>query len=168
MLDALLVNAQDRSLPVDLVSTWMGRRHPRLSNVKRNARIRSLKRWLLSGRGQQPNLHLRRSLLADFGDRSWSEHSTAVDVILLEGVSQMEQLVSLSGFWNQRPLIVLLTGHGQEPMNSIYSIAYSLPDNAERLLLREVNLSASQAKPQRCRVLLNLRLYPTVCTIFWS
>lgn len=80
--------AQDRSLPVDLVSTWMKRRHPRLSNVKRNARIRSLKRWLLSGRGQQPNLHLRRSLLADFGDRSWSEHSTAVDVILLEGVSQ--------------------------------------------------------------------------------
>ena len=80
--------AQDRSLPVDLVSTWMRRKHPRLSNVKRNARIRSLKRWLLSGRGQQPNLHLRRSLLADFGDRSWSEHSQAVDVILLEGVSQ--------------------------------------------------------------------------------
>ena len=80
--------AQDRSLPADLVSTWMRRRHPRLSNVKRNARIRSLKRWLLSGRGQQPNLHLRRSLLADFGDRSWSEHTTAVDVILLEGVSQ--------------------------------------------------------------------------------
>ena len=80
--------AQDRSLPVDLVSTWMRRRHPRLSNVKRNARIRSLKRWLLSGRGQQPNLHLRRSLLADFGDRSWSEHTKAVDVILLEGVSQ--------------------------------------------------------------------------------
>jgi hypothetical protein len=80
--------AQDRSLPVDLISTWMRRRHPRLSNVKRNARIRSLKRWLLSGRGQQPNLHVRRSLLADFGDRSWSEHSAAVDVILLEGVSQ--------------------------------------------------------------------------------
>ena len=80
--------AQDRSLPVDLVSTWMRRRHPRLSNVKRNARVRSLKRWLLSGRGQQPNLHLRRSLLADFGDRNWSEQSEAVDVILLEGVSQ--------------------------------------------------------------------------------
>lgn len=80
--------AQDRDLPVDIVSTWMRRRHPRLSNVKRNARVRSLKRWLLSGRGQQPNLHLRRSLLADFGDRSWSEHSKAVDVILLEGVSQ--------------------------------------------------------------------------------
>ena len=80
--------AQDRDLPVDIVSTWMRRRHPRLSNVKRNARVRSLKRWLLSGRGQQPNLHLRRSLLADFGDRSWSDHSKAVDVILLEGVSQ--------------------------------------------------------------------------------
>ena len=80
--------AQERSLPVDLVSTWMRRRHPRLSNVKRNARVRSLKRWLLSGRGQQPNLNLRRSLLADFGDRSWSEQSNAVDVILLEGVSQ--------------------------------------------------------------------------------
>ena len=80
--------AQDRSLPVDLVTTWMRRRHPRLSNVKRNARVRSLKRWLLSGRGQQPNLHLRRSLLADFGDRNWSEQSEAVDVILLEGVSQ--------------------------------------------------------------------------------
>ena len=80
--------AQDRSLPVDLVNTWMRRRHPRLSNVKRNARVRSLKRWLLSGRGQQPNLHLRRSLLADFGDRNWSEQSEAVDVILLEGVSQ--------------------------------------------------------------------------------
>lgn len=80
--------AQDRSLPVDLVSTWMRRRHPRLSKVKRNARVRSLKRWLLSGRGQQPNLHLRRSLLADFGDRNWSEQSEAVDVILLEGVSQ--------------------------------------------------------------------------------
>ena len=80
--------AQDRSLPVDLINTWMRRRHPRLSNVKRNARVRSLKRWLLSGRGQQPNLHLRRSLLADFGDRNWSEKSEAVDVILLEGVSQ--------------------------------------------------------------------------------
>ena len=80
--------AQDRSLPVDLVNTWMRRRHPRLSNVKRNARVRSLKRWLLSGRGQQPNLNLRRSLLADFGDRNWSEQSEAVDVILLEGVSQ--------------------------------------------------------------------------------
>ena len=80
--------AQDRSLPVDLINTWMRRRHPRLSNVKRNARVRSLKRWLLSGRGQQPNLHLRRSLLADFGDRNWSEQSEAVDVILLEGVSQ--------------------------------------------------------------------------------
>ena len=80
--------AQGRSLPVDLVNTWMRRRHPRLSNVKRNARVRSLKRWLLSGRGQQPNLHLRRSLLADFGDRNWSEQSEAVDVILLEGVSQ--------------------------------------------------------------------------------
>ncbi len=80
--------AQDRDLPVNIVSTWMRRRHPRLSNVKRNARVRSLKRWLLSGRGQQPNLHLRRSLLADFGDRSWSDHSKAVDVILLEGVSQ--------------------------------------------------------------------------------
>ena len=80
--------AQDRALPVDLVSTWMRRRHPRLSNVKRNARVRSLRRWLLSGRGQQPNLHLRRSLLADFGDRNWSEQSNAVDVILLEGVSQ--------------------------------------------------------------------------------
>ena len=80
--------AQDRSLPVDLINTWMRRRHPRLSNVKRNARVRSLKRWLLSGRGQQPNLHLRRSLLADFGDRKWSEQWEAVDVIHLEGVSQ--------------------------------------------------------------------------------
>ena len=42
----------------------------------------------MSGRGKQPHLNLRRALLADFGERTWKEHSNAIDVVLLEGISQ--------------------------------------------------------------------------------
>ena len=51
-------------------------------------RLRSLTRWLLSGRGKQPHLNLRRALLADFGERTWKEHPNAIDVVFLEGISQ--------------------------------------------------------------------------------
>jgi hypothetical protein len=77
-----------RSLPIDILGPWMKKRHPRLSPTKRKTRLRSLTRWLISGRGKQPNLNLRRDLLADFGERVWSEHSNAIDVVLLEGISQ--------------------------------------------------------------------------------
>ena len=77
-----------RDLPIDILGPWMKKRHPRLSPTKRKARLRSLTRWLLSGRGKQPNLHLRRFLLADFGERTWKEHSNAIDVVLLDGISQ--------------------------------------------------------------------------------
>jgi hypothetical protein len=76
------------SLPIDILGPWMRKRHPRLSTAKRKARLRSLTRWLLSGRGKQPHLNLRRALLADFGERTWKEHSNAIDVVLLEGISQ--------------------------------------------------------------------------------
>ncbi|MEC7113305.1 MAG: hypothetical protein VXW72_07165, partial [Candidatus Thermoplasmatota archaeon] len=66
----------------------MRKRHPRLSTAKRKGRLRSLTRWLLTGRGKQPHLNLRRALLADFGERTWMEHSNAIDVVLLEGISQ--------------------------------------------------------------------------------
>jgi hypothetical protein len=77
-----------RTLPIDILGPWMRKRHPRLSSTKRKARLRSLTRWLLSGRGKQPHLNLRRSLLADFGERTWKEHSNAIDVVLLDGISQ--------------------------------------------------------------------------------
>ena len=77
-----------RTLPIDILGPWMKKRHPRLSSTKRKARLRSLTRWLLSGRGKQPHLNLRRSLLADFGERTWKEHSNAIDVVLLDGISQ--------------------------------------------------------------------------------
>lgn len=77
-----------RSLPIDILDPWMRKRHPRLSSTKRKARLRTLTRWLLSGRGKQPSLNLRRSLLADFGERKWKEHTTAIDVVLLDGISQ--------------------------------------------------------------------------------
>ena len=77
-----------RSLPIDILGPWMRKRHPRLSAAKRKTRLRSLTRWLLSGRGKQPHLNLRRALLADFGERTWKEHSNAIDVVLLEGISQ--------------------------------------------------------------------------------
>ena len=77
-----------RSLPIDILGPWMKKRHPRLSSAKRKARLRSLTRWLLSGRGKQPHLHLRRALLADFGERTWKEQSNAIDVVLLDGISQ--------------------------------------------------------------------------------
>ena len=77
-----------RSLPIDILGPWMRKRHPRLSAAKRKARLRSLTRWLLTGRGKQPHLNLRRALLADFGERTWMEHSNAIDVVLLEGISQ--------------------------------------------------------------------------------
>ena len=77
-----------RSLPIDILGPWMRKRHPRLSTAKRKARLRSLTRWLLTGRGKQPHLNLRRALLADFGERTWMEHSNAIDVVLLEGISQ--------------------------------------------------------------------------------
>ena len=77
-----------RSLPIDILGPWMKKRHPRLSSTKRKARLRSLTRWLLSGRGKQPHLNLRRALLADFGERTWKEHSDAIDVVLLDGISQ--------------------------------------------------------------------------------
>ena len=77
-----------RSLPIDILGPWMKKRHPRLSSTKRKARLRSLTRWLISGRGKQPHLNLRRALLADFGERTWKEHSNAIDVVLLDGISQ--------------------------------------------------------------------------------
>ena len=80
--------SEHRTLPIDILGPWMKKRHPRLSSTKRKARLRSLTRWLLSGRGKQPHLNLRRSLLADFGERTWKEHSNAIDVVLLDGISQ--------------------------------------------------------------------------------
>ena len=77
-----------RSLPIDILGPWMRKRHPRLSPTKRKARLRTLTRWLLTGRGKQPHLNLRRALLADFGERTWKEQSNAIDVVLLEGISQ--------------------------------------------------------------------------------
>lgn len=83
-----LTFSNHRTLPVDILGPWMRKRHPRLSTSKRKVRLRSLTRWLLSGRGKQPPLNLRRALLADFGERTWKEQSTAIDVVLLEGISQ--------------------------------------------------------------------------------
>ena len=77
-----------RSLPIEVLGPWMKKRHPRLSTAKRKTRLRALTRWLLSGRGKQPTLNLRRSLLADFGERTWTEQSNAIDVVLLDGISQ--------------------------------------------------------------------------------
>ena len=77
-----------RSLPIEILGPWMRKRHPRLSSAKRKTRLRSLTRWLLSGRGKQPHLNLRRALLADFGERTWKEHPNAIDVVFLEGISQ--------------------------------------------------------------------------------
>ena len=77
-----------RSLPIEVLGPWMKKRHPRLSTTKRKTRLRALTRWLLSGRGKQPTLNLRRSLLADFGERTWTEQSNAIDVVLLDGISQ--------------------------------------------------------------------------------
>ena len=77
-----------RSLPIEVLGPWMKKRHPRLSMTKRKTRLRALTRWLLSGRGKQPALNLRRSLLADFGERTWTDQSNAIDVVLLDGISQ--------------------------------------------------------------------------------
>ncbi|MBI99408.1 MAG: hypothetical protein CMB71_04500 [Euryarchaeota archaeon] len=77
-----------RALPIEVLGPWMKKRHPRLSTTKRKTRLRALTRWLLSGRGKQPTLNLRRSLLADFGERTWTEQSNAIDVVLLDGISQ--------------------------------------------------------------------------------
>ena len=88
LLTESLSFSNHRSLPIDILGPWMRKRHPRLSTAKRKARLRSLTRWLLTGRGKQPHLNLRRALLADFGERTWMEHSNAIDVVLLEGISQ--------------------------------------------------------------------------------
>ena len=77
-----------RSLPIEVLGPWMKKRHPRLSTTKRKTRLRALTRWLLSGRGKQPTLNLRRALLADFGERTWTEQSNAIDVVVLDGISQ--------------------------------------------------------------------------------
>jgi len=88
LLTESLSFSNHRSLPIDILGPWMRKRHPRLSIAKRKARLRALTRWLLSGRGKQPHLNLRRDLLADFGERTWKEQSNAIDVVLLEGISQ--------------------------------------------------------------------------------
>ncbi len=80
--------SNNRSLPVGVLGPWMKKRHPRLSSKKRKSRLRSLTRWLLSGRGKQPVLSVRRDLLADFGERTWRDQSGAIDVVLLDGISQ--------------------------------------------------------------------------------
>ena len=66
--------------------------------------------------GKQPHLNLRRALLADFGERTWMEHSNAIDVVLLEASHNTGPYASLNGCWNQPRLTWWSSGRGLKLM----------------------------------------------------
>ena len=86
VIGELRENESIRLLPLAILREWLIRRHPRLDSERLNEKWNSLYHHYTTSEGPGPSISIKRELLADFGEVTWSDD--IIQRIELSGVSE--------------------------------------------------------------------------------